>query len=94
MLRKFFDVYAIYDNKSGEYFSVDGFTKDVNKIANLVLFFPILWLIVKLMNWEYRGERKLRIKKMWMPTVKIDATIYPHVLKKIFEESENKNGQE
>ena len=85
MLRKFFNVYTIYDKKNNEYLSRYGFTSNLNEIGNFILLLPILGLICGFLNFGYNGKRELRIKKIWMPTVKIDATIYTGILKDMSE---------
>lgn len=97
MLRKFFNVYAIYDKKNNQYLSRYGFTDDVNEMGNFILLLPILWAICGALNFGYNGRRNIRIRKIWMPTVKIDATIYPFMLKDMsgylnkFEQEEKSN---
>lgn len=82
MIRKFFNVYALYDVRNKMYLEGDrmNLTKDINKAGNFLLFAPVMGLFIKYLDWRFDYDTSFICKKIWMPTVKIDATIYPNVL--------------
>lgn len=84
MLRKFFDVFTIYDDNNKQYMKQwGGFTADINKCGNFILVYPLAKIICLLGN--INKKNALRVRRIWMPTVKIDATIHPYIAKYILE---------
>jgi len=91
MLRKFFNVYAIYENKSKTYVTKRlGSSKDINEAGNFLLLAPFLRLICWIIS---NPSHEYRIKKIWMPTVRIDATITASILKHFYEEEGKENDE-
>jgi len=79
-LRKYFNATLIYNDRRGVYLS--GFFKfdpDINK-ANMYFFSPIrTFILVKYLN--AFGGGSFRLRKVWMPSVKIDGSVKTYLLK-------------
>lgn len=85
MLRRFFDVYILKEMNSGKFLNVkDGLVDRLENGSNLFLIAWTLPFICKLVNWN-SNKYYFVIKKVWMPNVRIDATIVPDLYKKYFD---------
>lgn len=83
MLRRFFNMYILKEMNSGKFFNIkEGLTSKIENSTNLILLAPILGFICYILNWVNAPKRYFVIRKVWMPSVRIDATIIPSVLKK------------
>lgn len=92
LLRKFFNVYSVYDNNSKKFFSIKMGWIDSDKAefsSNFVLIAISLPFILWMINTLSFGKYKLRVRKLWMPVWRINASIKQEHIENYYEKENN-----
>jgi hypothetical protein len=85
ILRKFFNVTVLYSDNKNSYWaggmgSGNEISLDINKAKQYFFLVPFLPIIRWYINFVYE-DFNFRIRKIWMPTIKIDGSVKTYVLK-------------